>query len=331
MGAIESPIIILGAARSGTTLLADVILAKHPALVYVSEPVFLWRYGHAYRPHDVLRARDATPAIRETIQSRFRRYLDGRPSCRLMEKTPSNCFRMPFILEVFPEAQVVHVLRDGRDVALSAAREWAGRGRPRMPQGERPPGDAARVGGILKAHAQLRERVFDLRSLLEVPAYARRALGVVWRQAFHSSRYPWGPRFPGLRQIRRTFSLLETCALQWELSVLAARSACLGLPRHQYVELRYEDLVQRPREEIERVLATLDLSREPAIVDAMTSEVDLTTKPKWRRHERGEIAQVEGLVGATLSDLGYPLARQDDTGASQRPDMSKPAADRRPT
>ena len=307
MSGVDSPVIILGAARSGTTLLADYLLAKHPALVYVAEPAYLWRYGNAYRPHDVLLARDARPEVRAAIRRRFASYLDGAPGRRLMEKTPANCLRMPFVMEVFPDAQIVHVLRDGRDVALSAAREWVGRGRPRMPPGQSPPKGAARIGKILKAHAQLRQRVFDLRSFVELPAYAGRLFGVVWRQALHSSRFPWGPRFPGLRQIRRRFSLLETCALQWEWSVRAARSACRGLPERQYLEIRYEDLVRQPRQEIETVLEMLGLDRSASIVDPMVAVVDTTEKPKWTGRPRAEFEGVENLVGTTLEELGYEL------------------------
>jgi hypothetical protein len=37
----------------------------------------------------------------------------------IVEKSPRNALRVPFLRAVFPEAKFIHVLRDGRDVACS--------------------------------------------------------------------------------------------------------------------------------------------------------------------------------------------------------------------
>ena len=38
---------------------------------------------------------------------------------RWADKSPRYAMKLPFIMELFPDAQVVHVIRDGRDVAVS--------------------------------------------------------------------------------------------------------------------------------------------------------------------------------------------------------------------
>jgi hypothetical protein len=307
-GMLENPIIILGAARSGTTLLAQTVLSRHPDIRYWPEPGYVWRYGHAYRNHDVMTKEDATPAVRRYITKQFMAYLGDSPGARFMEKTPGNCLRMPFVMEVFPRAQVVHVLRDGRDVALSAAREWSATGASRVGGQVQKLSPGRRLSLIFRRQWGLGGRVGDLRSLLELPAHAARSLGTLRREVFHSSRVLWGPRFPGLRQLRRFHSLLETCALQWEVSVRMARSACMRLPEDQYMEFRYEDLVREPREQVSRVVAFLRLPEADGRLESLISGIDIQEGPKWPRKmspvDRGEI---ENLIGATLRELGYEV------------------------
>jgi hypothetical protein len=304
---LDRPIIILGASRSGTTMLAGQILAGHPQIVYWPEPNFVWRRGNAYRRHDVLTELDATPAIVSGIRRRFSDFLSSHPGRRLMEKTPTNCLRMPFVLKVLPECQVVHVLRDGRDVSISAAKEWAGTGTPRIPGISHSPGNIERAWRNL-GHARLRERVFDARSLLELPAYGVQLLGMLRRQLFNSSAIPWGPRFPGLRELRRRHSLLETCALQWDLSVRLARSACLGLPDDRYIEVRYEDLVRQPWDVVRRILEMLDLARDRDLVKQLTAGIQSPPAPRWKALVPDQVISIERLVGTTLRELGYELA-----------------------
>ena len=47
------------------------------------------------------------------------RYRDARGRRRWAEKTPLNVRHIPWILERFPEARFIHVVRDGRDVVCS--------------------------------------------------------------------------------------------------------------------------------------------------------------------------------------------------------------------
>jgi hypothetical protein len=306
---LDSPVIILGAARSGTTLVGGTLLDDHPQVRYWPEPSYVWRFGYAYRNHDVRWREDATPRVRDHIRAQFRRYMDGSSATRFVEKSPGNCFRMPFVLEIFPRAQVVHILRDGRDVVLSARREWSGTGTPRIAGERRPMGAAERIGRIFVGQTRLSKRVTDWRSLLELPAYAGRAFGVIRRHLFHSSSTLWGPVFPGLRQVRSNYSLAETCAIQWDLSVRSARSACAHLPAGQYAEFRYEDLVSRPREIVGRILEFLNLARDDDIVDRLAGKVEVQSKPKWPRELADpDLERVESLIGSTLQDLGYDLS-----------------------
>jgi hypothetical protein len=108
---------VVGCARSGTSILGELI-AAHPDVAYVFEPHELWESvgtgpGGSHR----LTKANATPAVRTRIRAWF---ADQRGDKRLIvEKTPRNVLRVPFLRAVFPEAKFIHIVRDGRDVACS--------------------------------------------------------------------------------------------------------------------------------------------------------------------------------------------------------------------
>ncbi len=79
-----------------------------------------------------LLAEDATPAMAETLRRRFYEALrdrDGqRPPpdqpVRMLEKTPKNSLRVPFLARVFPEARFIYLYRDPRQVLSSMIEAW---------------------------------------------------------------------------------------------------------------------------------------------------------------------------------------------------------------
>ncbi len=60
--------------------------------------------------------RNSMPAI---IAGLFEKNARGEGKARWGDKTPYYVLHMPSLLEWFPDAQIVHIIRDGRDVALS--------------------------------------------------------------------------------------------------------------------------------------------------------------------------------------------------------------------
>jgi hypothetical protein len=108
--------LIVGCARSGTSILGELI-AAHPAVRYVFEPHQVWEgAGPGVDDSHRLTARHAIKSIRSSIRDWARAEQDG---ALLLEKTPRNALRVPFLRAVLPEARIIHIVRDGRDVACS--------------------------------------------------------------------------------------------------------------------------------------------------------------------------------------------------------------------
>lgn len=81
-----------------------------------------WRWPDLGLDADELRARfRAGPASgpADAVRTVFRLYAERQGKPRWGDKTPAYVRRIESIAEVLPEARFVHVIRDGRDVALS--------------------------------------------------------------------------------------------------------------------------------------------------------------------------------------------------------------------
>lgn len=166
------PFFIVGSARSGTTLLR-LILNAHPDVAVPPESRFvteLWEGRERVEPEGFLARLAAHPQFKrwdlpieevrarlpeeghvtyaQAIEASFRAYSDGSGRTRWGDKTPRYVESIDLLASIFPTARFVHLIRDGRNVALSyadmpfgpstvgkAARLWARRVRAGMENG----------------------------------------------------------------------------------------------------------------------------------------------------------------------------------------------------
>jgi len=109
--------LIIGCARSGTSILGELI-GSHPDVKYIFEAHSVWeRAGYGENESHRLTDAHATPRVVSAIREWFSGQRDLRAV--LVEKNPRNTLRIPFIRRIFPEAKIIHIIRDGRDVACS--------------------------------------------------------------------------------------------------------------------------------------------------------------------------------------------------------------------
>jgi hypothetical protein len=133
---------VLGVRRSGTTLLR-VMLDRNPALAVPDETYFVPQLARRHRgridvaaflddlrrlptlvewglsPDSIASRLHPGMTSGEAIAAVFEAYADARGKPRWGDKTPLYMQHLPVLERLFPRALYVHLIRDGRDAALS--------------------------------------------------------------------------------------------------------------------------------------------------------------------------------------------------------------------
>jgi hypothetical protein len=149
----DRPVFIVGCPRSGTTLLGLMVHA-HPRLAMPPETRFViraWRRRRQYTdltdpaqratlvaelshkksavadlgltPDDVRRLVDASPpTLGSVLGAVFAEFARRHGKARWGDKRPSYFYEVAVLLRLFPDAQIVHVIRDGRGNVASLKR-----------------------------------------------------------------------------------------------------------------------------------------------------------------------------------------------------------------
>ena len=129
---LQNPVFLIGCARSGTTLLSK-LLGMHRDIVNWSELNDIWDpTGYPWRESN-----HKTPPIwADPVAFTERWWHDNQKRQRdlravlgayqwlhrtpiILNKSPLNTFRIPYLLKIFPEAKFINMIRDGRAVVNS--------------------------------------------------------------------------------------------------------------------------------------------------------------------------------------------------------------------
>lgn len=184
--------------------------------------------------------RHTLPAI---ISGIFEKNARGEGKARWGDKTPYYVTHLPKLLAWFPDAQIVHLIRDGRDVALSL--------------------------------------------------FGRQHDFYVYNMYF--------------------------AAEYWESYVEKGRTLGKQISSHQYMELRYEDLLIHPQDSMKRVcnflgeVYTSDLFdvvsvEEPGKTPLVHEPLKASNAGKWRSQMSPfQIQAFESVAGSTLRQSGFEV------------------------
>jgi hypothetical protein len=125
-GEPSRPVFIVGAPRSGTSLLYAILRTSAAFDHWPGEAHEVWEadYHPALREWEsnVLDAGDVRPDAARRIRRSF--FLTAGKNKRLLDKTPRNSFRVPFVDALFPDSCFVFLQRDGRENINSLINAW---------------------------------------------------------------------------------------------------------------------------------------------------------------------------------------------------------------
>lgn len=309
MSAAPRVIFIVGTGRSGTTFLSHA-LASDERFWNSFENRYIWNYGQKNRSSDVRTASDITPNIAAFIRSNILSF--GGDGARIViDKTPSNSLRLPFLTEIFPGEKIIHIIRDPRAVIISRLHELSPKQDDllatdrsgKSPQASRKTPIGARRH-LLKA---LKNRI--TRGNIpanRIPAFMRDALPRYAGHFLFGRRSSFGERLAGLNRIRKIHGQLVAQAVQWRECVTHACSHGRPLGSSRYMEIRYEDLQRDWRTEHRRIERFLGMGPLPALVDYFEANLRPPSKKHWREVlSTDDIATLEAYLRPTLEYLGY--------------------------
>ena len=152
------------------------------------------------------------------------------------------------LITLFPEARIVHIYRDGRDTALAMSQHSAFKlGRALVPR-------LQRLGIDLYGGDPLRN--LNVLNLVKL-------------------------RFINFEKLARQPIELEAYGDMWSRLILSSRAYLSSLPRERLLALRYEEMLQHPREKLRELIDFID----PSLADdAWLDEVAQIPRPNPPKH-----------------------------------------------
>ncbi|PZT91813.1 MAG: hypothetical protein DI637_01400 [Citromicrobium sp.] len=283
---MTQPVIILGAARSGTKYLRDILATSAQAKAVPYDINYIWRYGSEGAPDDVLSPELLTPRKISFIRNQVHRLAKLPPSSGdvLLEKTVSNTLRVPFCNVAFPDALFVHLVRDGRAVTESAMRQW------------QEPLRASRLFEKLKG--------LPLQNL----GYAAWFGGNLIKglSSGRGGGKIWGPRYPGITEdVAEQRDLVEICAKQWSFSIDYALEDLSSIEGARQITIRYDDLVGGT-DALRRVIDFCNIKDADNILAMHDKKVRKGADTKWKDElDLKQQRRMMRIIEPNLHRLGY--------------------------
>mgnify|MGYP006267671251 CR=1 FL=1 len=299
MASTKLPIcFVIGSPRSGTTILNDV-LDRHPEIESISEPYFIWDWYSGGGDDDLRGADDADERTREFVRAEFARTLQKSDKRVLVEKTPENCFRIPYMKALFPEAKWIYLYRDGRDVIVSMDKEW--RRRKHIVENRSVAGLVRTAWRMLSRQKYWRNRFLALRHELA------RNLSLNPQRFFNKAKWKgraaWGPRFPGWEEaLDNAESSVLFNAIQWKECIRYSTRDLETIDDAHKMTVSYEAMVTSPETVLGAIATFLGVTPQPEL----GHDLSPSSIGNWRtRFEASELRAIERIIAPEMRRLGY--------------------------
>jgi len=271
----KAPILVVGMPRSGTQFLFH-LLRESPVLGSMPrEGHDVWRRHHHPRrdgwQSDRVGAGQVRPGERRFVNAWFASFTGGR---RLVEKTADNVLRVPYLLELFPDAMFVVIKRNPCDVLNSYINMW------RQPQG--------------------RFRSYFVPAALQIPSYPH--------------RHQWcSTLIDGWRDLI-TSPVPEIAFAQWREYVERIVEARRIVPAGQWIEFHFEDVLAHPESTMadlyQRLGLVPDAGMAAKLEELLANPINTLSPPgheKWRTQNAEEVRALLPKISRLAPELGYTI------------------------
>ena len=247
MESFPETLVIIGAPRSGTNILRDVLTSLPDFGTWPCDEInFVWKHGNISYAYDDLGPEAVKKKTSEFVRKQFRDVARQTASNYVVEKTCANSMRVEYVDRIVPEAKYALLLRNGEDAVRSMMHRW-----------QHPVPD--------KSYYLSKSKFIAPADLLWVSwqTMKKRAHGLLHPGA--RSWNTWGPMTPELqRYVDESRPLSEICSLQWSQCVSKSLAAFEKMDPSRWIAVSFEDFLRNPESEIARILGLLSVSIDPA-------------------------------------------------------------------
>jgi len=281
-----TPVIIIGAGRSGTNMLRDIITSIDGFETWGCDEINpVWRYGNKDFPTDELPLEKLNPSIKTYIRGRFTSLHNKTNAKYIVEKTCANSLRLKYVFNVFPEAKYILINRDGRDVVPSAMKRW---------------------GAKFELKYTLKKlRYVPLRDLFYY--VAKFGLNRLKKNGSKEKNLSfWGPLYTGYTKDVSKNSLLEICANQWKHCAENTIRDRNVIPSENIFDIRYEVFVKNPVEEMKRFATFMNIDLSEVEIKKLVLKVsEKSIGSHKNKFNSEELKKLNEILYTTLLKLDY--------------------------
>ena len=282
----KNPIIIIGAPRSGTNMLRDVLSSIDGISTWPCDEInYIWRHGNKRFASDELLPEHATPQVCKYIRQQFDLLAKKTGATTIVEKTCANALRLGFVDKIFPDAKYIVIQRDGLDVVGSALKRW------------KAPLDFKYIAK--------KARYVPKTDLLYYGS--NYLLNRIYKLFSKNKELPvWGPVIDRLNELKQSRTVEEICTLQWKSSIDNTRRDLENIHRSRVFTLRYENFVKEPTEEFAKLVGFLEIDPDSTLASKALSKINESSVNKGRLF-LGETrcTHLSGLIEKQLKQCGY--------------------------
>jgi hypothetical protein len=280
------PVIIIGAPRSGTNMLRDILCEFKGVGTWPCDEInYIWRHGNISKETDQFDKSMATPRIKKFINNEFDKIAKKYDLDVIVEKTCANSLRVPFVDEIIPDAKYIFIYRDGLDAAGSAKKRWTAK---------------LDIPYILKKVKYV--------PLMDLPYYGLRYFWHRIYKIFSKEKRLalWGPQFNGLDEALNKYSLEEVGALQWKKCVDLSEEAFKNISEDRLVRVKYEEFVTNPQIELKKILDKYEINYSDNEIKEYTKSVTNKSLGKGRKaFDNEQTKKISSLIKDSLQRYGY--------------------------
>jgi len=282
---LKTPIILLGNSRSGTTLVQN-LMSVHPEITKWFEPNTMWLYADPGRGHDEFDKNDATEKVKKYIRKQFLKYQQSHENRVVLEKSPHNILRIPYVREIFPEAKYLYIVRNPFSVISSIELKWQ---RPVTGKG---------------AFRRLKETPIS-----QIHHYVAKFISQQYNKRILKRKYlsSWGPRYRGLDEDLKKLGMLTVISKQWAIGSKKAENDFAAFEPGQVLRLRYEDFVEDPIRDLERICDHCGYEMTHDMVKAAKESVRSDRNLKWQRFDPKDLARILPEIEEEMRRHGYEI------------------------